>query len=240
MSSKTTTITTVLDLNQPNQAIKSNYNPMPESTPNNSKNGIPNFLTSRLNFISKISLESRLAFALLTFTFTIIWFFNIGEYKTYIYNYSFCLALAGLVGCLQSFFYSFAQITRDLKSKNWFTIGMDTIFNLFQILLLIAGVRELTQRVDPFNTSLYVFYAAIVFFAQVYINKSYSMFKTTLICTFVLALVTLVFRILLTYTPSSYLDLIWAVGSYSILACTIVLFFATIKFSSNSLTKMER
>jgi hypothetical protein len=210
---------------------------MQKPTQSNSKNKLKNFIDSKLGFFSKISVESKLALAILTFTFVIIWFFNIGEYKTYIYNYSFCLALAGVIGCLQSFFYSFAQITRDLKSKNWFTVGMDTLFNLFQIVFLISGVREMTQRVDPFNTSLFIFYAAIIFFAQIYINKSYSLFKITIICTLVFALIALIFRVLLTYTPSSYLDLIWAVGSYSILICSIVLFFATIKFSTNSLTK---
>ena len=128
-------------------------------------------------------------------------------------------------------------ISKDIKSKNWFTIGMDILFNLFQIVFLIAGVRELTQRVDPFNTSLFIFYASVIFFAQIYINKSYNLFKTTIITVSILAFTTLIFRVLLTYTPSSYLDLIWAVGSYVILICSIVLFFSTIKFSTNSLTK---
>jgi hypothetical protein len=208
---------------------------MQEPSTSDHKNN--NFLTSKLGFLNKISIENKLALTVLTFTFIIIWFFNIGEYKTYIYNYSFCLALAGVIGVLQSFFYSFAQITRDLKSKNWFTVGMDTLFNLFQIVFLVSGVRELTQRVDPFNTSLFIFYTSIIFFAQIYINKSYSLFKKTIVTICTLALISLIFRILLTYTPSSYLDLIWAVGSYGILACSVYLFFNVIKFSTNSLTK---
>lgn len=210
---------------------------MQEPSQNDSKNKLINFIRSRLGFLYTVSLESKLALAILIFTFVIIWFFNIGEYKTYTYNYSFCLALAGVIGVLQSFFYSFAQITRDLKSKNWFTVGMDTLFNLFQIVFLISGVRELTQRVDPFNTSLFIFYSSIIFFTQIYINKSYSLFKITIIIISVLAFISLIFRLLLTYTPSSYLDLIWAVGSYAILACASILFFNTIKFSTNSLTK---
>jgi hypothetical protein len=190
-----------------------------------------------LNFLKNISRESKLALAVLVFTYVIIWFFSLGEYKTYVYNYSLCLALAGVIGVLQSFFYSFAQIIRDLKSKNWFTVGMDILFNLFQVVFLISGVRELTQRADPFNTSLFIFYTAVIFFAQVYINKSYSLFKITIIITLILALIALIFRVLLTYTPSSYLDLIWAVGSYAILACASVLFFSVIRFSTNSLTK---
>jgi hypothetical protein len=210
---------------------------MQEPSQNASKNKSVNLLGYKLDFLSKVSRESKLALAILCFTFIIIWFFNIGEYKTYTYNYSFCLALAGVIAVLQSFFYSFAQITRDLKSKNWFTVGMDALFNLFQIVFLISGVRELTQRVDPFNTSLFIFYGSIIFFAQIYINKSYSLFKITIIINSILAFVALIFRVLLTYTPSSYLDLIWAVGSYVILACTLVLFFNVIKFSTNSLTK---
>ena len=210
---------------------------MQEPSQSDSKNKLVNFINSRLDFFYSVSRESKLALAVLTFSFLIIWFFNIGEYKTYVYNYSFCLALAGVIGVLRSFFYSFAQITRDLKSKNWFTVGMDTLFNLFQIVFLISGVRELTQRVDPFNTSLFIFYSSIIFFVQIYINKSYSLFKITIIILSILAFISLIFRVLLTYTPSSYLDLIWAVGSYGILACSTVLFFNTIKFSTNSLTK---
>jgi hypothetical protein len=204
---------------------------------NNNKPAIDKSLISKFSFFRQIPQENILALAVLVFTFIIIWFFNIGEYKTYIYNYSFCLALAGVIGCLQSFFYSFAQITQDLKFKNWFTVGMDTIFNLIQIVFLISGVRELTQRVDPFNTTLFIFYSSIIFFAQIYINKSFRLFKITIIITLILALIALIFRVLLTYTPSSYLDLIWAVGSYAILICVTVLFFNVIKFSTNSLTK---
>jgi hypothetical protein len=236
MSSKAITI---LGVNSQNWLIQTtNYKTSTMQEPvHNSKNKQKNIINSKLSFLGTITLESRLALAILTFTFVIIWFFNIGEYKTYIYNYSFCLALAGVIGVLQSFFYSFAQITRDLRSQNWFTVGMDILFNLFQVVFLISGVREMTQRVDPFNTSLFVFYASLIFFAQIYINKSYSLFKTSIICSLVFALIALIFRVLLTYTPSSYLDLIWAVGSYSVLVCSLFLFFATIKFSSSSLTK---
>jgi hypothetical protein len=201
------------------------------------KNNLTNFVNSKLEVFAKVSPESKLALAVLIFTFLVIWFFNIGEYKTYAYNYSFCLALAGVIGVLQSFFYSFAQITRDLKSKNWFTVGMDTLFNLVQVVFLISGVKELTQRTDPFNTVIFIFYTAVIFFAQIYINKSYRLFKITIIITIILALITSIFRLLETYTPSDYLYLIWALGSYAILACSMVLFFSVIKFSTNSLTK---
>ena len=210
---------------------------MQESPKNDSKNQLSNFFKHKFDFFSKISSESKLALAVLIFSFIIIWFFNVGEYKTYIYNYSFCLALAGLIACLQSFFYSFAQITRDLKSKNWFTVGMDTLFNLVQLMFLIFGVKELTQRTDPFNTVIFIFYTSIIFFAQIYINKSYRLFKITIIITIILALVTSIFRLLETYTPSSYLYLIWALGSYTILICVCVLFFNVIKFSTEGLTK---
>lgn len=210
---------------------------MQEPSPSDNKNNIFKFLTSKVDFLNNISKESKLALAVLIFSFVIIWFFRIGEYKTYMYNYSSCLAVAGIVAALQSFFYSFAQISRDLKSKNWFTVGMDTLFNLVQIVFLIVGVKELTQRSDPLNTVIFIFYTALIFFAQIYINKSYILFKITIITTIILGFVTLVFRILQTYTPSDYLYLIWAIGSYSILVCSIIMFFSVIKFSTNSLTK---
>ncbi len=199
------------------------------------KNKVGNFSGNPFNFFGKITIENRFALAVLTFSFIIIWFFNIGEYKTYIYNYSLCLSLVGVLFGLQSFFYCFTQITNNLKAKNWFTIGIDTLFHLLQLILLISGVKELTQRTDPFNTILFIFYAAIIFFAQIYINKSYKLFKITIITTTILALVTSIFRLLQTYTPSSYLYLIWALGSYAILTCACILFFNVVKFSTEKM-----
>jgi hypothetical protein len=198
-----------------------------------------NFLKSQFDFINKISKESKLAFAVLIFSFIIIWFFNIGEYKTYTFNYSICLSLAGIVGCLMSFFYSFAQISSDMKAKNWFTIGLDTLLNLFQLVFFISGVKELTQRADPFNTSIFILFAFVIFFAQIYINKSYRLFKATIISTLTIGLITGIFKLLEIYTPSDYLSLLWALGSYAILGVTLVMFFATLKVSINNLTKMN-
>jgi hypothetical protein len=198
-----------------------------------------NFITSQFSFINKISKESRVAFAILIFTFIIIWFFNIGEYKTYTYNYSICLSLAGIIGCLMSFFYSFAQISSDMKAKNWFTVGLDALFNLFQLVFFISGVKELTQRADPFNTSIFMLFAFVIFFAQVYINKSYRLFKITIISTLSIALITAIFKLLEIYTPSDYLSLLWALGSYASLAVVLVMFFATLKVSINNLTKIN-
>lgn len=198
-----------------------------------------NFLKSQFDFINKISKESKLAFAVLIFSFIIIWFFNIGEYKTYTFNYSICLSLAGIIGCLMSFFYSFAQISSDMKAKNWFTIGLDTLLNLFQLVFFISGVKELTQRADPFNTSIFILFAFVIFFAQIYINKSYRLFKATIISTLTIGLITGIFKLLEIYTPSDYLSLLWALGSYAILGVTLVMFFATLKVSINNLTKMN-
>jgi hypothetical protein len=198
-----------------------------------------NFITTQFEYINKISKESRVAFAILISTFIIIWFFNIGEYKTYTFNYSICLSLAGIIGCLMSFFYSFAQISSDMKAKNWFTVGLDALFNLFQLVFFISGAKELTQRADPFNTSIFILFAFVIFFAQVYINKSFRLFKITIISTLVIAFITSIFKLLEIYTPSDYLSLIWALGSYAILVVGVVMFFASLKVSISNLTKLN-
>jgi hypothetical protein len=199
------------------------------------KSTVQNFIKSIKKVLVDIPANNQIAFLGLVFLYVIVWFFNLGEYKTYTYNYSICFSLAAIITCLSSFFYCFNQITKDAKTQNWFSVGVDLFFNLAILLLTIQGTRELTQRSNPFNSAMFIFFTYIIFFAQIYINKSYRLFKSFIIAGAIFALVAGIFRFLEIYTPTDYLLLIWAIGSYVILISTIILFFQTIKQTLSSL-----
>jgi hypothetical protein len=190
--------------------------------------------TTNLN--KHFSKEQKIAFVFITLTFGLIWSIAFNDLKNNDFNYAFCLNLAGMFIGLQCFFYTINKVSKDLVTKNWFSVGLETALCVAQVVMLIIGMRQLSINADPFLPSLYLTYALVLFFAQIYISKHLKLLPTSIFCIVFVALMAGILKSITVYTPENYTRLlIWVGCSYGTLAICVISFFVVIKQVVNSL-----
>ena len=145
-------------------------------------------------------------------------------------NYSTVLAFSGSILALKTMFYNFQEADKHISSKNWFGFGLDMIFNILQIFLLIQGIWQLNQNSYPLNTMIYFGLSTIIFFAQIYIMKYIDLFKTALSEIFIFGFCAGCLWYLQINTPENQVFLLSQVFlSYLVMFVSLLSYFFTLK-----------
>ncbi len=152
------------------------------------------------------------------------------EFKNNYLNYSTALSFAGSLLFLKTFLFTTLQSETHLKTKNWFSFGLDILLCYSQIYLLMQGVRYLNQSSDPFNTLWFFLVSSVIFFAQVYITKQIKLFTTLIIEIALFAVLTLTLHLINIYTPETQIYLLVQVAvAYTGLAFSFYSYFTMLK-----------
>jgi hypothetical protein len=180
--------------------------------------------------ITNLSNEQKITLVSIFFSFIFLWLIGANEFKNNYLNYSTALSFAGSLLFLKAFLFTTLQSEIHLKSKNWFSFGLDILLCYAQIYLLMQGVRYLNQSSDPFNTLWFFLISSIIFFAQVYITKQVKLFPTLMVEIVLFAFLTTTLHLINIYTPEIQVYLLIQVGvAYSSLAFAFYSYFNMLK-----------
>lgn len=158
---------------------------------------------ANMNFFKNITRERKITVLTLGFCLLFIILVGTSEFKNNYLNYSTALSFTGSFLLLKSLIYTIVTSEAQLKINNWFSFGLNIVFNASQAWLLIQGIRYLNQTSDPFNCIWYFFLATVLFFVQIYIFKFLPFFKTALFEIFVFGVCAGALRLMNTYTPEN-------------------------------------
>lgn len=183
----------------------------------------------------------KIAFATVVFGYCLVWIISFNNFKNNDFNYASCISIASMLLGLQGFFYTINRMSRDLMDKNWFSVGLESIFCIAQVIILTIATHQLNIISDPFIPSLYLVYVNIIFFAQVYLNKMISLLPVCILGIVGSSLVTAILKLIITYTPENYTRLLLWVGcSYILLILSTMSFFVVLKTVIEKLDKNSK
>ncbi len=179
---------------------------------------------------SNFSQSQKIAFVTIVFGYCLVWVISFNSFKNNDFNYASCINISAMLLGMQGFFYTINRMSKDLITKNWFSVGLETIFCLAQVIILTFATTQLNVISDPFIPSLYLVYVNIIFFAQVYLNKMINLLPVCIFGVIGTSIITAILKLIITYTPENYTRLlIWVGCSYSLLIFSVMSFFVVLK-----------